>query len=239
MSGSFYLAQALNNPRSVQIDGSGPLGGWEDAYMINGAHRECHPDFIAKPISDGSESDDVATNRFLICQRKKDEYGVPLDIKYSQERVNLPNKPGTTGTKAGEGYHTDCNKMYMQSYDLYPGLHDGPNKAPRLTYAGGQPRDLPHRRLPNQAHLQGADYYRDSLLFSGIGDEPIDREMGDFGYKENKYYFSAPPPLFDITHALQPYEFWKREQLMRGTIDERGMNEFEKRHNFVSKASTF
>ena len=202
MSGSNELYRRLRSPTSVVIDGSSPLGGIEDAYIINGAVRECHPDFMAIPIGH-------SPNGFQICQRKK---------------LCPPQKPPVSPMATTS-----------QSYDLYK---DKPESIPRYTYLGGQPNALPDRRYPNQAHLQGADYYRDCTLFRAIGLERIDKMPGDFGYRENKYYFSAPPPLYDITQAVQPYPMWRREQLRMGTFTTEQMDEFEKQHNYVEYAAT-
>ncbi len=212
MSGSNTLYNELRDPKSVTIDGSGPLGGWEDAYLVNGAVRECHPDFIATPIGKNP-------NGFLVCQRRK-----PGGSFASPEPPNPPKR------KVG-----DC-MSYSQSYNLYD---DKPAALPRYTFLGGQPYALADRRLPNQAHLQGADYYRDAILFRGIGDENLDQKPGDFGYRENKYYFSAPPPLFDITQGVQPYPLWRREQLRMGTVTEKQMNGFEKYHTYTNVNPVF
>lgn len=203
MSGSNELYHRLRNPNSVVIDGSGPLGGWEDAYMINGAHRECHPDFRATPIGNNP-------NGFLVCQRKK-EHAQPH--QKSEQKVQK-----------------------SQSFDLY---NSEPNSKPRNTYLGGQSLAFDDRRFPNQAHLQGADYYRDAIKFRAIGIEKINAKPGEFGYQENKYYFSSPPPRYDITHAIQPYPIWRREQIRMGTFTEEQMLEFEKRHTYCRTSSTF
>jgi hypothetical protein len=62
---------------------------------------------------------------------------------------------------------------------------------------------------------------------------------GQFGYSENKYYFSAPPPRFDITQGVQPYQLWRREQIRMGNFTEEEMFEFEKQHTYYEKASTY
>jgi hypothetical protein len=265
MSGSAELARRLKNPK-ILIDGSGPLGGWEDAYMVNGGHRECGANFIATPVGPDP-------NGFLICQRKKshytgagydnilDEYapGIPLPglVPYSQKysRVNPrsmfsdevdlntedPNgnfpefegkkkNLGVTGTKIGA-----CG-MYYQSYDLYG---DKPNQVPRYSQPSGQALALHQRRPPYQAHLQGADYYRDPIRYRGIGTENLDAIPGQFGYQENKYYNSAPPPKFDITQGVQPYPLWRREMLRSGLYNEKSMQEFDKQHTYKQYAATF
>jgi hypothetical protein len=220
MSGSYTLAQRLKNPYSVTIDGRGPLGGWEDAYMINGGHRECHPDFIATPIGPDP-------NGFLVCQRKKTVGGNGFETNIKPKLFS----------HAKEGIsHNDPSKMYTQTYNLYS---DVPNTKPNISPNGGQSLKFEDRRLPFQAHLQGAGYFRDATKFRGIGTEKIDALPGEFGYKENKYYFSAPPPLYDVTQGVQPYELWRREQIRMGNFSEKSMQEFEKEHTYIRKSSTF
>jgi hypothetical protein len=77
------------------------------------------------------------------------------------------------------------------------------------------------------------------MKYAGIGNEHIDNYPGMFGYKENKYYYSAPPPRFDITQGVQPYEPWRREHMRMGTINQKQLTEFEKKHKFVENAATF
>lgn len=209
MTSSADLAYRLkHNP--IPIDGSGPLGGWEDVYITPGHTHECHPDFIATPIGDSPYG-------FLVCQRKKNSEGLPM---------------GTPMPRHGTGRIV----RHSQSYNLYD---DTPNALPGITRLGGQPRSLPDRRPPHQAHLQGNDYYRDPIRYRGIGIEKIDAVQGEFGYQENKYYHSTPPPQYDVTHAVQPFELWKREQLRMGNISPEEMTELEKNHTFVNKDATF
>ncbi len=216
MTASADLARRLENP-NILIDASGPLGGWEDSYIIPGHTRECHPDFLATPIGPDPYG-------FLLCQRKKQPNGMPLAMK----AVN--NKPIPYGARIGGEFDGYIATM-TQSFDLY---NDTPNAPPRRTYLGGQPRDLQHRRYPDQAHLQGSDYYRDSIRYRGIGIENVDARPGEFGYEENKYYFSSPPPLFDMAQAVQPYDLWKREQLRSGNFTPDMMDELESKHKWVS-----
>lgn len=186
----------------MMIDGSGPLGGWEDNYIIPGHTRECHPDFRATPIGDNPSG-------FLICQRRK-EYSVP--------------PPPTPPVNRGQ---------LSQSHSLYGDGH------PRVSSNGGQPLRLQDRRPPNQAHLQGVDYYRDSIRYRGVGIERVNALPGDFGYLENKYMYSAPPPRYDVTHAVQPYELWSREQLRHGHLNRQQLDEIDSYHGYVNRTATF
>ena len=217
MTSSADLSYRLkHNP--IPIDGSGPLGGWEDTYITPGHTHECHPDFVATPIGD-------IPYGFLVCQRKKTSQGLPPEMVHRQSTQRHT-------TREGWG----SNSIYTQSYDLYD---DTPGAHPQRTQLGGQPRHLYDRRPPNQAQLQGADYYRDPLKYRGIGVERLDTRVGDFGHQEHKYYHSTPPPRYDITHAVQPYGLWKREQLRHGHFNPVQMQQFELQHTFVTKASTF
>lgn len=254
MSGSAELYQRLRDPYAVQvpIGPNSPLGGWEDTYMINGAIRECHPDFFGTPIGDSPVG-------FIVCQRKKNAEGMPFEslrdnpdtfvgpVPYYATKEGFSPKEHSedeiyrkrTTYENNKGQNIGCDGergMYVQTFDLYS---DIPNKHPRKTLLGGNPQSFQDRRLPNQPHLQGVDYYRDAIRYRGIGIENIDSKPGDFGYKENKYFFSAPPPRFDITHAVQPYPLWRREQLLQGTFTPERMNNLEKEHTFISRSATF
>lgn len=203
MTSSSKLAYRLkHNP--IQIDGSGPLGGWEDNYITPGHTHECHPDFVATPIGNSPYG-------FLVCQRKKS-----------------PPAPPSTPTRRGV--------TTSQSYNLYD---DTPNAHPRRSDLGGQPRLLHDRRPPNQAHLQGSDYYRDPIKYRGIGIERVDAVPGQYGYEENKYYYSSAPPRYDVTQAVQPYELWRLEQLRHNHFTPEEMKEFESKHTFVINSATF
>lgn len=215
MTSSADLANRLkHNP--IPIDGSGPLGGWEDNYIIPGHTRECHPDFVATPIGDSPYG-------FLVCQRKKTSQGLPL------EAVQQQPIPYHASPQGQQQHHTQSHNLY----DNTPGAH------PRRTPLGGQPRHLTDRRLPQQAHLQGTDYYRDSTRYRGIGIERVETFPGQYGHQENKYFYSAPPPQYDVTHAVQPYELWKREQLRNGHFTPQQLEILERQHGFVATASTF
>jgi hypothetical protein len=220
MSGTAELAKRLSDPFSVTVNGGRYLESWSDSYMINGAHRECHPDFEATPIGDSPYG-------FLVCKRKISPQTGSLPENMSKELI-ANFQPYTKLER--QGSHLT---QYSQSYDMY---NSQPMFHPKVV---SQPRILADRRGPNHATLQGSDYFRTPVRYAGIGTEILDRKPGEFGYIENKYYFSAPPPRFDITQAVQPYELWRREQLRLGTVTESEMQEFEKKHTYSLRAATF
>ena len=214
MSGSYLLKKRLTLPdsMSVVLDVGTTLGGLGDSYMVNGGHRECHPDFVATPIGDGP-------HRFLVCQRKKEE--IPVNVtNYMREDVCAPEMIN--------------NRIYTQSHNLYDSNR---NALPGITRAGGQPLALQDRRYPYQQHFQGQDYYRDGIKYRNNGTEKVNTALpGDFGYKENKYYFSSAPPVYDVTQLVQPFPLWKREQLRMGTFTIKEMEAFENQHNYTVKS---
>jgi hypothetical protein len=226
MSGSAELHKKLRDPYSISV----PAGGYylqslSDNYMINGAHRECHPDFIATPIGDSPYG-------FLVCQRKiNPETSLPPESMRKELITNFQPYEDYTSRTGGSRL-----SKFAQSFDMYNAV---PNAHPRNTFLGGQPLKFEDRRIPNQPTLQGSDYYRNCTKYAGIGDEHIDYYPGMFGYQENNYYFSAPPAKFDITQGVQPYPMWKREQMRMGTINQKELTEFEKKHKFVENASTW
>lgn len=210
MSGSADLYRRLKNP--IMINASDGLGGWSDNYITPGGTRECHPDFVATPIGNDPHG-------FLVCRRK------------ITDTSSIPKKPSKYNHTL-----TNVNVTTSQVYDLYS---DDPLKEPRRTKLGGQPLALQDRRLPYQAHYQGADYYRDPIIYRGIGIEKLNAEIGMLGYRENKYFFSRPPPEMDITHAVQPYELWKREQLRMKNISPVKMEEITTQNTFQNRIATF
>lgn len=194
MSGSADLYRKLKSGSFRADTESDGIGGLSDNYMTPGGTHECHPDFVATPIGKDPYG-------FLICRRKKDLHSAPQEVTYSKYSPILSDVSHTTN----------------QTYDLFS---NDPNQEPRRTRLGGQPLALRDRRLPNQAHLQGSDYYRDPVLYRGTGIERLEKPIGALGYRENKYYFSRPPPAYDVTFAVQPYELWKREQSLRGNLSQ-------------------
>lgn len=120
-----------------------------------------------------------------------------------------------------------------QSHNLYdstPGAHP---------IIKNQYHKLFDRRPPNQAHLQGLDYFKEPIRYKGIGIEKLETFPGEFGHRENKYLNSSPPPRYDITHAVQPFDLWKREQLRNKHFTMEEMEMLEKNHTFSVKSSTF
>lgn len=214
MSGSADLYRKLKS-KSFQADTeSDGIGGLSDNYMTPGGTHECHPDFVATPIGKDPYG-------FLICRRKKDPRPSPLgEVTYSKYSPILSDVSHTTN----------------QTYDLFTG---NPNQEPRRTRLGGQPLALQDRRLPHQAHLQGSDYYRDPVLYRGTGIERLEKPIGTLGYRENKYYFSRPPPVYDVTFAVQPYELWKREQTLRGNLSQSVIENTESKKAFKSFSGVF
>jgi hypothetical protein len=211
MSGSADLYRRLKN-RDIMINASDGLGGWSDNYITPGGTHECHPDFVATPIGDDPFG-------FLVCRRKQ------------TDTTQTPKKPSKYNHIL-----TDTSVTTNQVYDLYS---NDPLKEPRRTKLGGQPLALQDRRLPYQAHYQGSDYYRDPILYRGIGIEKLNADIGMLGYRENKYFFSRPPPKMDITQAVQPYELWKREQLRMKNFTTNQMEDISNKNTYQNTVGTF
>lgn len=223
MSGSAELHKQLRDPYAISVPGGNYLQSISDNYMINGAHRECHPDFIATPIGDSPYG-------FLVCQRKIDpQTGLPPEAIRKELITNYQPHENYTSRVGGSRLTN-----FSQSFDMYNAV---PNSHPRTSFLGGQALKFEDRRVPYQATLQGSDYYRDCVKYAGIGDEHIDYYPGMFGYQENKYYYSAPPPRFDITHAVQPYDMWRREHVRMGTVTPKEMANFDKTTKFTNTLS--
>lgn len=227
MTSSADLAYRLkHNP--IPVDGTGPLGGWEDSYITPGHTHECHPDFVATPIGDSPYG-------FLVCQRKKTPNGHVLEHAKRGSRVGIHATPHQTNQRY-RPILEDRGYALTQSHHVY----DAKRKAhASRTDLGGQPRYLPDRRPLHQAHLQGVDYNKDCIRYRGIGIEKIETYPGQFSHQENKYYHSAPPPKYDITHTVQPYDLWKREQLRNKHFTDSEMNNIDNAHTFTAQSATF
>lgn len=225
MSGSAELHKRLRDPHAVSVGAGNYLQSWADNYMINGAHRECHPSFIATPIGESPHG-------FLVCQRKIDpEFGLPPESIRKEMITNFQAYPSNLETEGSR------LSKFTQTFDMYDSV---PNTRPRNIFLGGQALEFTDRRVPFQASLQGSDYYRECIKYPAIGVEHVNTHVpGMFGYRENKYYYSAPPPKSDITQAVQPYPMWSREQRRMGTVNNTELKNFEKKHTYVQKEATF
>ena len=219
MSGSAELHKRLKDPYAVAVPKRGYLDDWANNYMVNGACGECHPDFIATPIGDSPYG-------FLVCQRKVDISGNPPEAQRNRKRdINTGNFVPYNKLETNSG------NFYSQTFDLYNNI---PNSKPRYTFLGGQPLALEDRRMPFEATNRSNDYFKECTKYKGIGQiEHIDRRPGSYGYEENKYYYSGPPPRYDITQGVQPYNMWERQQVFMGTFSNK-----EEVDNF-NKISTF
>lgn len=228
MSGSADLAQKLQSPFSVTVqDKGGYMGSWSNSSMVNGAHRECLPGWTATPMGNSPYG-------FLICQRETNKEGVPPEVSY---RNHPDRKPQSLNSFVPYSFlEKNSGAFYSQTYDLYK---NKPASEPRTSMLGGPAVAFAERRYPNQATLQGSDYYRDCIKFRGIGIEHLEEYPGNYGYEENKYYFSAPPPIFDITQSVQPYDIWRREQVRMGTLTADELKEFEKVHTYQQNVDAF
>lgn len=224
MSGSAELHHRLRNPYSVSINGTDEyLESLTNTAMVNGAHRECLPGWKATPIGDSPYG-------FLVCERERD----PVTNIPPEAIKKIPDSLSNFVPYSFLEHNSGAS--YSQSYDLYNNL---PTSKPRVSKLGGPALAFENRRVPNQATLQGSDYYRDPIRYRDIGDEKLDLYPGNFGYQENKYYFSAPPPIYDVTQGVQPYEIWRREHLRMGTLTPEELKDFEKVHRYSQYADSF
>ena len=140
MSGSAELHKKLRDPNAISV----PAGGYylqslSDNYMINGAHRECHPDFIATPIGDSPYG-------FLVCQRKINPQTALPPESIRKEMITNFQPYEDYSSRTGGSRLTN----FAQTFDMYKSV---PNSHPRTTFLGGQALDFYDRRIPNQATL--------------------------------------------------------------------------------------
>lgn len=164
------------------------LGGWEDHYIINGAHRVCHPDFEAVPIGN--------PYGFAICRRRRMK-NCKGEVK-GLDQVQNPIDPSLWNNQGFMKFKPDLyrpwRKTQIQMYDPY-------------YYSD--------RTTPFERGLTQKDYYNRGTKYFGTGvglaRTPLrdGERMMQYGYD---YTENGPPPKYDVTFLHQPYPVWKNEQ---------------------------
>ena len=92
MASSYNLRKRLKHDLVKTRVTNKLTGGWENAYIVPGGTRECHPDFIATPLGGDSPYN------FLLCSRKMEKLA----------NVNIVKKVNKNGiTREYTLYNTD------------------------------------------------------------------------------------------------------------------------------------
>ena len=123
MTSSWQLSQRKKQAHIWDIknfaDVNDPLGGWEDHYIINGAMRECHPDFTAIPIGN--------PYGFMVCARRRGPSGKYYDVP--QDPIDPSQFNGYN--KYQSDLYRPWLKEQIQMYDPY-GYYD--RETPNTVY---------------------------------------------------------------------------------------------------------
>ena len=217
MTSSWSLTQRKKNNHIWSIDNFGDrnntLGGWEDHYIVNGAHRDCHPDFEAIPIGD--------PYGFMVCKRRTDEINKRKKIRESE---------ATKGTKSIKGIE---NAYHVRSSDLY----DPRNEKPRQI---SNPDDYYSRDIKNGDYLRQNDYISRSIDYNGVGvisHHKLRVKNNVYGGNGNSHFrgqsnsIMYPPYKYDVTHLNQKYPLWKKEQINGGYLTQEEADDFDQNYN--------
>lgn len=213
------------------------MSGREDTYLINGAHRECHPDYMAIPIDD--------KYGMMVCKRMRAGLNDPRQSKptrgrsgksaSSTHRTLVPTDAKRTRlSHGGRGY-------FDRSASLYDPYTDEPRRS-------NQPYPIATRGLPNEDFLVRNDYLARDFSYNGTG-VPTSRDPLSNGYTDiGRYsqesrtarrpehlradvcptvnanppafaYTTRPPPKYDIHRLNQAYPVWRNEQERMGISD--------------------
>ena len=193
MTSSAQLAKRKKNKHIWALgDESLPLGGWEDHYIIDGARRNCHPDYITIPIGHAYG--------FAVCKKKrsqdptKDLHSAPRGVDPRGNHVSRWN-----------GYHKGSTDMYSPW-----------NKYPRQIT---NPQHYTQRVPPNYHNNMLNDYTTRQFNYNGTGvyhtRTTRDGQMLPVSARQHEYgmsYLKTPPPKYDVRRGEQPYPIWKAER---------------------------
>lgn len=173
-------------------DPENALGGWEDHYIIDGANRECHPEFEAVPIGN--------PYGFMVCRRRKHMAPSTPNGHKKLRSLDVPADP--IDPSQFNGYH-------KYSADLYrPWMRE----QIQIT----DPYNYYDRTTPNEPLLHQRDYLARDIKYNGTGIHPI-RTPGPRKYFEYGDSFTPLPPYkYDVTQLHQRYPIWKEEQIYHG-----------------------
>nr|QBK86390.1 MAG: uncharacterized protein LCMAC102_01850 [Marseillevirus LCMAC102] len=194
------------------------LGGWEDHYIINGACRECHPDFEAIPIGN--------PYGFMVCKRRK-----------------FPVKPNNMidASKYPDGMsldvpHDPIDPSQFNGYNKYMADMYRPWRTTQIQLSN--PYNYYDRTTPNEALLHQKDYLAREIYYSGNGIKPV-HTPGQRKYSEYGYSFTNSPPYkYDVTRLHQAYPVWKDTQIYHGDSQEE-MDKFDQVYDESVPASTW
>lgn len=215
MTSSWLLTQRKNIP-AYQFDNfadvNNSLGGWEDAYIINSAMRECRQGFTNVPIGN--------PYGFSICKRDIDAQGKSIDD------VKHPVDPSVWN-----GYNKYSADMYepwketaTQEFDPW-GYYD--RVVPNEEYL--------HRNdyLARDTRFNGTGIRPIHTPFSGV-QEPT--KYNEYGFSGG--WSGGPPLKWDVQRQSQPYPLYKDIQKYHGANQEQ-LDQMDIQYNNASTMGTW
>lgn len=171
-------------------DPNNSLGGWEDHYIINGAVRECHPDFEAIPIGN--------PYGFMVCKRRKypdgkgfDTVHNPIDPSqfngYNKYSADLYRPWRETQIQITDPYNyydrTVPNEAFLHQFDYLarPIHYDGTGIKPVHTpgprkyheYGFAYSPNPPYKYDVTQLH-QKYPVWKETQMYHGLSQEDAD-----------------------------------------------------------------
>ena len=171
-------------------DPNNSAGGWEDHYIIDGATRECHPDFEAIPIGN--------PYGFMICKRRKHPNGQSLDVNqnpidpsqfngYNKFSPDLYRPWRETQIQITDPYNyydrTVPNEAYLHQFDYLarPIQYDGTGIRPLHTpgprkyyeYGFSYSPNPPYKYNVTQLH-QRYPVWKQTQMYHGLSQEDAD-----------------------------------------------------------------
>lgn len=197
------------------------LGGTEDAYIINSAHRECRSGFQAIPIGN--------PYGFAICKRMTGPCGTDaadFGTSAAKEAPVVRHEQNVEKFQGDSKFSADLyNPWYKRQVQMYnPDYYNERFKIPEFEYA-----------VLN-------DYYDRRFEYNGTGISPKHQIMVEPGTgnplapqpKDYQYAFARtnnPPPKYDPSRLQQPYPVWKSEQQFYGLKTEEELQNMDLNHN--------
>jgi hypothetical protein len=203
MTSSWNLTQRKKASHSTAYQFShedSTLGGWEDHYIINGAMRECHPNYKAHPIGD--------PNGFMVCMKKK-------DAKTGTRYIDTPEQ--TFNPLEQNGYHRSKANLYDMSMIEPAELHQA--------YAY-KDRVVPGEKYLQRNDYMTRDIRYNGTGITPMRTPVSDHQ--NCKWKEySTSTMTQPPVKYDINRLEQLYPIWKKEQIYQGANPEK-MDAFDR-----------
>ncbi len=216
MTSSWLLEQRKKNWPIWSISNFGnpdnSLGGWEDHYIVDGAHRECHPDYQAIPMGN--------PYGFMVCKKKKYPDGRGLDTPHD------PIDP--SGYNGYNKYQADLYRPWRETaiqitdpYNYYDRTIPNEEFLHRRDYIARETQYNGTGVTP--IHTPGPRKYREyGFAYSDAGEGVV----------------AKPPYKYDVTQLHQRYPQWKEIQIYHGVSQEE-MDEVDKTYFESVPSSTW